>query len=78
MIKDKGFVCKYIILKKLFGVLMLVWVILVSIFNVETVVARVYLKEWIKDAFLGVDDEMLNMCEMVDWEYYKMCFVGVI
>ena len=78
LIKDKGLVCKYIISKKPLGAPTSARAIPVSIFNAETAVARAYLKEWTKDALPGADDEMPNMREMVDWEYYKTRLAGAI
>ena len=78
LIKDKGLVCKYIISKKPLGAPTSARAIPVSIFNAETAVARAYLKEWTKDALPGADDEMPDMREMVDWEYYKTRLAGAI
>ena len=50
----------------------------VGIFNAEVPVARAYLKEWTQDKVRGEDDEMPDMQEMVDWEYYKTRLAGAI
>ena len=71
LIKDKGLVCKYIISKKPLNAPTSQRAIPVSIFNAEVPVARAYLKEWTQDKVPGEDDEMPDMREMVDWEYYK-------
>jgi len=78
LIKDKGLVCKYVISKKPLGAPTSQRAIPVSIFNAEVPVARAYLKEWTQDKVPGEDDEMPDMREMVDWEYYKTRLAGAI
>ena len=78
LIKDKGLVCKYIIANKPFGAPTSERAIPVSIFNAEVSVARTFLKAWTKDAIPGQPDEMPDMREMVDWEYYKTRLSGAI
>ncbi|CAL55806.1 DNA polymerase epsilon, catalytic subunit A,C-terminal [Ostreococcus tauri] len=79
LVKDKGLVCKYIISKKPLGAPTSQRAIPVSIFNAEVSVARSFLKEWTKDNDLsGEDDEMPDMRDLVDWEYYKTRLAGAI
>ena len=78
LIKDKGLVCKYIISKKPFGAPTSQRAIPVSIFNAEVPIARKFLKEWTKDDLPGADNEMPNMRDMVDWDYYITRLAGAI
>lgn len=81
LVKDKGLVCKYIISKKPLGAPTSQRAIPVSIFNAEVSIARKFLLEWTKsnsNEFSGADDEMPDMRDLVDWEYYKTRLAGAI
>lgn len=67
MVKDKGLNCNLIISRLPAGSPTTERAIPVAIFSAEPSVKRYFLRKWLKDPTLDVED----FREVVDWEYYK-------
>ncbi|WP_162948694.1 hypothetical protein, partial [Pseudomonas aeruginosa] len=78
LVKDKGFVCKYIISAKPHGAPTSQRAIPVSIFSAEPAVARTFLRDWLKDAPPGEAGDMPDLRDILDWEYYKGRLRGAV
>ena len=71
IVNDKGLKAQYIITKKPTDAPTSQKAVPVTIFQAEPAVARSFLREWTKDIPPGEPDEVPDMREMLDWEYYK-------
>jgi len=67
---DKGLKAQYIITKKPAGAPTSQRAVPVIIFQTEASVARSFLKDWLKDHPPGEPDEVPDMRQLVDWDYY--------
>ena len=70
VMQDKGLKAQYIITSKPAGAPTSARAVPVTVFQAEPAVARAFLKEWTKDAPGGDPNEVPDMRELVDWDYY--------
>ena len=78
IVNDKGLKAQYIITKKPTDAPTSQKAVPVTIFQAEPAVARSFLREWTKDIPPGEPDEVPDMREMLDWEYYKQRLANAI
>ncbi|PRW20477.1 DNA polymerase epsilon catalytic subunit A [Chlorella sorokiniana] len=70
-IKDKGLVCNYVIARNPTNQPTSERAIPVAIFSTEPSVARTYLRKWCCDIGQVAPDQVPDVRQIVDWEYYK-------
>ena len=75
---DKGLKAQYIITKKPAGAPTSQRAVPVTVFQHEPAVARSFLRDWTKDSPPGDADEVPDMRELLDWDYYKTRLASAI
>eukprot|EP00659_Diplonema_papillatum_P019262 gene19262-29671_t len=70
MTKDAGLKCNYIVAKKPDGAPVTHRAVPIQIFQAELSVRLYWMRKWLQDPMLGVDDGDIDIRDILDWDYY--------